>query len=373
MSWTVYPTSTGSAIIVDNIARTFKPSEMVLLGEATNPISEEEEKNIRPKIYYTNPNVTIKGRGKRYLKWLNFNKVVRYMTEVAEKEQCTSILAVFPDEFYMYAAYKVSKKLNIPFFTWFHNTYLDSRTGLSLGARFFQPRFFNHASINFLMSDGMLEFFQKKYPDYVFKTLRHGFEIPEITYTPADAPAEKIKFMYSGSINSSCLEATLRLFEVIHENPAYELHIYGNEKEIKHYNIQTGKAILHGFVDWEVFVNSMENYDIMLLPHGFDGARTEAEYKTIFPTRTIPLLYSNRPILAHTPKGAFITDFLQKNNCAEVVDIKDKAAIRTAIKRLITDKTRRAEIIKNAIKTAKIFDINGVHKQLREMLETPLD
>ena len=40
-----------------------------------------------------------------------------------------SDLAVFPNEFFVYAAYLAAKRLHLPFYLYFHNTYRESRVG----------------------------------------------------------------------------------------------------------------------------------------------------------------------------------------------------------------------------------------------------
>ncbi len=368
VSWTVYPATTGSSVIVDNIADSFSKSEMVMLGEAKDHKKDTSQRN-GVQIYYINPNVSLKGRGQKYLRWIKFRKLTQRITEIVEKEKCTKILAIFPDEFYMYAAYSVSKRLNIPFYTWFHNTYLDNRKGpLKWLAKRLQPGFFHHAKTNFVMSDGMLKFYTEKYPDISFKTLVHGFKIPNVVYEPFNSNSVSKHFLFSGGLNESCREATVRLLKTIIKKPDYHVHLStGTPRSVfEHYGIKGANVHYEGFVDFEMFLGRFPKYDIMLLPHGFDGERTEVEYKTIFPTRTIPLLYSNRPILAHSPKNVFLTDFLRKNDCAEIVNDKDEDEIHAAISRLLTDEKLRARLIKNAIKVSKMFDIDEVSKQLRE-------
>lgn len=294
------------------------------------------------------------------------------METLAKAEKCTSILVVFPDEFYMNAAYKVSKKLNLPFYTWFHNTYLDNRTGLLKAvAKRLQPRFFNHARTNFVMSDGMNNYYKKAYPELSFTTLTHGFVIPEVEYQPFTPNQETVRFLFSGSISESCIDATVRQIKTIIKNPNYHVHLFtGNPmSEFEMHGISGDNVHHEGFVTMEELTNAFKKFDIMLLPHGFDGKRTDVEYKTIFPTRTIPILYSNRPIFAHSPKGAFLTDFLRENDCAEIVDEKDENAINEAVNRLLTDDKRREQLVKNALKTAQIFDLRRVSQQLKNTIK----
>ncbi len=368
VSWAVYPSTTGSAVIVDNIVTAFSDEGVVLFGETVENIRQGKNDKVPSNIYHFDPNIRLMGRGQKYFRWLNFGKMTRFLLDVAQREKCTAVLAIFPDEFYMHAAYRVSQKLGLPFYTWFHNTYLDNRTGtLKTLAKRLQPLFFKAARINFVMSDGMNIYYKEAYSELSFTTLTHGFKIPNVSFEPFEPNKKTTRFLFSGSISESCRDATVRQIKTIIKNPNYHVHLFTGSpmSEFEMHGISGDNVHHEGFVTLEELVQRFEKFDIMLLPHGFDGKRTEVEYKTIFPTRTIPLLYSNRPILAHTPKGVFLTDFLRQHDCAEIVDEKDENAIEEAINRLINDDNRREEVIRNAIRTASLFDINTVGKQLK--------
>jgi len=370
VSWSVYPSPTGSAVIMDNIASTFSDAEMVLVGDGKD-LPPPDKGASYPKIYYMNPNPGFLKRVQKYSRWMNSGKITRQIEAIAKSEKCTSILAVFPDEFYMNAAYKVSKKLNLPFYTWFHNTYLDNRKGLlKMVAKRLQPRFFDHARTNFVMSDGMNDYYKKAYPKLSFTTLTHGFEIPKVEYKAFTPNKEIVRFLFSGSFNEACREATVRQLKTILKNPNHHVHLFTGTSiaDFEAHGIGGSNVHHEGFVTLEELRQRFVEFDIMLLPHGFDGTRTDVEYDTMFPTRTIPILYSNRPILAHSPKGAFLTDFLRQHDCAEIVDEKDEDALDAAIQRLLNDEQRREHLIKNALKTAQIFDLNRVSKVLRETI-----
>lgn len=372
MSWGIYPLPTGSSVIVDNIVTNFPHSEMVVIGEKAPNLQKGNDNKDRTNNYHVSPNISLFGKGKGYLRWLNLNKVVRYIQDIALKEKCTAILAIFPDEFYMYAAYKASQQMNLPFYTWFHNTYIDNRAGLlKLLAKRWQPKFFETAHTNFVMSDGMLDFYKEKYPDTSsFKTLVHGFDIPDVEYTPFQPNQPVKRFVFSGGLNESCRDATVRLIKTIIQKPDYHVHLFtGTPMSVfESYGIRGDNVHHEGFMPLEAFASRFPEFDIMLLPHGFDGARTDIEYQTIFPTRTIPILYSNRPILAHTPKNVFLTKFLRQHDCAEIVDEKDENAIHTAIDKLLNNGQHREKLVKNAIRTAAIFDVKNVTQQLRQAI-----
>jgi len=369
VSWGVYPMAAGSAMVVDNMARHFSQDEIVLVGEKAPNLMQEKDDIGGRNIYYVNPNIRLLGKGQKYLRWLNFGRTVRKIRAIAIKESCSAILGVFPDEFYMYVAYRLSKQLKLPFYTWFHNTYMDNRTGVfKLVAKLLQPKFFSTAEVNFVISDGMIDFYKQRYPEFSFKALPHGFDIPETKYEPYTPNRRDIRFLFSGNLSESCRDATVRQIKTIIRNPNYHVHLSTSNpiSDFEKYDICGDNVHYEGFVTWEEFERRLTTFDIMLLPHGFDGERTEVEYETIFPTRTIPLLYSNRPILAHTPKNVFLTRFLRKHDCAEIVDEKDEQAIEAAIERLLNDDQRRRQIIKNAMKTASLFDGKNTSRQLKQ-------
>ncbi len=366
----VFPGTGGTIAILNNLLEYFSQEEVILVGRPHLLNDEQKWGEHLPRLYPIQPILPPKGRTNKYRRLLALPRIIPRLKQIAREENCTKILSVFPDEFMMYASYQVSKELDLPFYTWFHNTYLDNRHGLWRRiAKRWQPKFFNHAETNFVMSEGMRDYYADVYPDITFEPLEHGFVIPEVSYKPPSQAQGKIKFMFSGSLNESCLDASIRIFKHIIANPNYELHIFtGDTNFLDIHDIKGDNVIVHGFRPLSEFVAMLNQFDIMLLPHGFVGGQTEAEYKTIFPTRTIPLLYSNRPILAHSPPHAFLTTFLKQRDCAEVVEIADTNAIQIAIDRLINDEQRRNQLIKNALETSDFFNVKRIGGKLKQAL-----
>ena len=371
VSWGLFPRPTGSSVIVDNIASQFSKEELVLFGESIHEDLQSSWPAQYPRIHYTNPNLTIKGRGQTHLRWLKMNSTIKEICMVAKAEKVNKILCIFPDDFYLYAAYRASKKLGLPFYTWFHNTYLDNYSGYRKKfAEWFQPKVFDYAKKTFVMSDGMLDYYKEQYPNNDFTTLVHGFPIPELAIEPFKLKGDRVKFVFTGSLNSSCEDATVRLIATILKNPKYEVHIFtGNPIEnFESHGLSGENFFFHGFIQLSELYQKLGEYDVMLLPHGFDGNRTDVEFETIFPTRTIPLLTSNRPILAHTPKGVFLTRFLEERKCAAIVDTKDPEAINSAITRILEDKEWRDSMIKESLKSAHYFNVKNVANTIKQEL-----
>lgn len=374
ISWTVHPWPTGSSVIVNNIVENMSKNDVVVVGEKHPHLTSSWSPEL-PKIYYINPNVSIRGRGQTHLRWLKFFAMLRQVKSIAKKENVKTILAIFPDDFYLFLAYRLSHSLNIPIFTWFHNTYLDNYTGYrKIFARIFQPIIFKRAEKTFVMSDGMKNFYNEKYPKIDFITLNHGFKLPKLNFKSNDLKSkkynDKIKFLYTGSLNDSCRDASERLFRAILSDHRYEIHVFsGNPiEDFMKYGERNQQIKFHGFVTQEQLYKNISDYDIMLLPHGLTGNRTDVEFKTIFPTRTIPLLISGKPILVHSPENTYLTDFFQENDCGWLVTTPDEGEILTTISRICTEQDKVDIKISNALKAAEHYKVEKVLNQLMSAL-----
>lgn len=376
---TIYPWPSGSAAIINNFAAGFDKEEMILVGQKHASRSEEGWPENYPKLFYIKPPDLrlINGRGEKYFKWLKFFSAVNYVKNLVKKHRCNIVFGIYPDEFHVAVGLRVAKKLNLPFITWFHNTYLEEQNGQKRQiANYLQPRIFKNAKLIFTMSKGLTDFYKKNYPNHEFHTLKHGFQIPEFPKASnRSIDTEKVRFLFSGSLNESCRDATVRLFKAIQKVANWELHIYSGNPEsdfLKH-GISGPNVFFHGFVNLTDLEEQFENFDFMLLPHGFRGKRSDVEYQTIFPTRTIPLLYSGKPIIAHSPDGVFLTEFLEENKAAFTIKEEDEFVIQEKIDQLLNDKNRREDLVENAFETAKQFDIKKNKQCFLDTIESKLD
>ena len=371
LAWGVYPGTGGSTIILNNIAKGFKADELVIAGQIPRTKPEVPWDSFSDiKLYYLDPFPFGYKRPERYIRWLKTSKLIRQVEEIVKSEGVTSILSIFPDEYYAYIAYKVSKRLDLPFYIWYHNSYVENRTGiLKVLAKYLQPKFFKLAKKVFVMSDGLNKELSLHNPNVNFETLVHGFELELPQAQDSTSRNGRTKFLYSGSLNDSCLDASIRMIKVILEDKSHEIHVFsGNPKIFIQNGLDGDRVFFHDFLPLQDFVASLHEYDIMMLPHGIDGKRSQLEYKTIFPTRTIPLLFSGKPILAHSPEDSFLTEFLKENDCAVIVCDKDKEKLRTAIEQIKNGDEGIDELVKNAQNTSKLFELQSVIDRMKSLM-----
>ena len=124
----------------------------------------------------------------------------------------------------------------------------------------------------------------------------------------------------------------------------------------------------HTKVGFDEVVDALKQHDLLFLPHGFEGGFNEIEYETIFPTRTIPYLLAGVPIVAHSPPNAFLTKWLRRHDCAEIVDTKKTEDLVGMVKRLISSPQRQSEIASNALVAAEQFQIASVVDLLKSSI-----
>lgn len=378
-SFTILPHWSAVGFVTESLAANFSRDELVVVGEHVIGQGRLKRGPDKPKYYYVFSNITWKGKGKRFFlpfRWLIFPFVLLNLWYILKKEKCDYVLATFPDNYYLYASYLIAKWSGLPFSSYFHNTYVENRPkGTIYGwfARLIQPKIFAYSDHIFVMSEGMQGYYEKAYPGIdKFVPLIHTFDEWPEAETPTDVGAKKDKydFLLIGNFNNSNIEATARLINALKNEPRINIKMFTHVDKplLRMRGIDVDAIDYRGFVKQEDFYKELMDNDVCVLTHGFTGGYTQAEYETIFPTRTINFLVSGLPILAHSPHFAFLSDFLKKYDCAEVVDVADESVVLERALYLLDHPERRIELAKNARTTAEQFYGPNVAKVLLDKL-----
>jgi len=379
LSWAIPPTIGGSSYVSYELAKGFSKDYLILVGgkklfKKVEPIFREENK---PAVYYLNSEINIKGHGDRFFKlfrYLLLPFLFIKLIYIARKEEITDFLVTFPDEYYLILGHLSAKLLNKKLHLYFHNTYLENRNGLALTfARFYQNVVFEHCSNFFTMSEGMTTFYRRNYPGLQAKvsTLPHTFS----AYLPIESKIsdQVFKFILFGTFNHSNIESTKRLLMVLSKVENVEVDIYTpiNQSVLKYkwnldvevlgcnYHLSDPSKDIHLLI---------QKYDGCILTHGFTGGYSDDEYKTIFPTRTIPMMLSGRPILAHSPPDCFLSEFIEKNNVAMLITTMDLRKIEDSIRQFIRSFELRTQFVNNSRNALSYFYGKNVVEYLKKTI-----
>lgn len=369
ISWGVYPDQNGSSVIIHNLAKILA-DKIVVVGELPNTIMQWDDINYH--LFHIDTNILNIKRGIKYHKWLSFFRSFRRINQIIKHHNCTKIIAVFPDEYFLSLSYILAKFNGIQLYPWLHNTYIENRSGLfKLLAEFLQPKLFKYSTKIFCMSDGLTQYYENNYTGAKFNTLRHPFDINiseiEIAKTNSNGP---FTFAYTGSLNESCRDASIRICKAISMKANCKLIVFGkrNLNDLIKAGIPSEYMQSFGFLEKEVFDQQLKMCDFMILAHGFRGTLSDVEYDTIFPTRTVPLLYSGKPIIAHASATSFLGTWLKQNNCGYLISSEDQDKISSAIDVLIYDIGLQNTLVSNAKKMSLLFDSNIVSSELLTMI-----
>jgi glycosyltransferase involved in cell wall biosynthesis len=368
VSWSILPRSGGSSVIVENLAKHFEREELVVLGGRELFLSKDVDRNPqRAQFLYFWSEITILGTGARFFEWFarwRFNALLSKIEKLITENKIDHVIGVYPNSLYCLAAARAAKNKNIHFSSYFHNTYVENTAITHPKADAWQKEIFDNSEKIFVMSKGMQCFYEEKYGIGKFEPLVHTFE----DFPSEESGSEKFggdKKVYNlvaiGNFNESNLDATKRFLEAIKNNPKYKLSVYTHVPKVllQKRGIDTSIFKYMGAVKPDEIHEALQKHDICVLTHGFTGGYGEIEYKTIFPTRTIPMLLSGKPIFAHSPKDSFLNDFLKEHKCAELVETMD---------RIVQDEAYRAMLIRNAKKAAMLFYGPEVSNKLKRTL-----
>jgi len=379
VSWSILPSKGGSSVIVENLAKNFSNDELVVLGSRK---LFQPKKIIRdpkgPQFFYFFSELYFLGRGYRYFIWFRkwrFNPLVKKIKKLIQEEKIEHVIGVYPNPFYCLAASIAAKELGIPFSSYFHNTYTDNIAITDPKAEAIQKQIFDHSENIFVMSKGMQDFYEERYGLKKFIPLVHTFNTFADESMLKGIPGENkkhYKLVAIGNFNESNMDATLRLAKTISDHPKYSLSLFTHVPKVllKKRGLDPRSIEYEGFVDPDKVHQVLQHYDICILTHGFIGGYGDIEYKTIFPTRTIPLLLSGKPILVHSPDGSFLNNFIHENKCAELVDIPTSEAIIEGLERITNSQDYQKELVESAKKTAAQFYGPNVVEGLKRILKS---
>lgn len=209
------PAVTGSSVIVGNLAKQFTRDDMVIVGALDTGVPKLAWSSRWPQMCYS---MIWSGRwrGEKWIARAQFPAViiVALWTMLAGRYQ--AILALYPDDLHLLAAYLVARITRKPLYGYFHNTYLENHRSSKL-AQWLQPRVFRYARHIFVMSEGMERLYRENYPGLSVSPLVHTFNDPLPPDEPPPPLHNPLRLCLSGTLNWASLDAGSRIGQMIQE------------------------------------------------------------------------------------------------------------------------------------------------------------
>jgi glycosyltransferase involved in cell wall biosynthesis len=367
LSWSVPPDTSGSAIIALNLLQQFTREEMVVAGEKPCGKPPVQWKPGWPELCYVQSVWPVTGRGLRWWRLLQFPLLLWRCLRIIRRHRVDRIVAVYPKTQFLLAGYLAARLTGCKLFAYLHNTY-DGLAGINFHfSSWVHELVFRRAEHVFVMSRGMSELFERRFPGVRQSPLVHSFNEPIPEFQGPPAVGSPMRLIFCGNL-TSCADAASRLAEAIAGTPNASLAILSGDDPARLRELGLMRpGTTCETVSRDEIPRRLRQADIVLLPHSFAfPPRARDDFLTIFPTKTIEYLFCGRPILAHTPADCFLTRFLLENDCALVVDRPDVDALTGSIQRLRNDAALRQRLVCNALKTAEQFLACNVAAEFRK-------
>jgi glycosyltransferase involved in cell wall biosynthesis len=371
-SRSIYPRRSGSADITEQLAKSFSRDELFIVGGRKAFTTPMPRSDSDVEVFTLGSELNVKGRGDRFFRffrWCMFPLLLRRSVAICRARRCTSVIGTFPDEFFVMLALRTARNLGLPFFAYFHNTLVENRTGVRLRtATYVQRRVFEEAEKVFVISKGMERYYQQRYPGVTFVTVPHTFTAypsPMQPHLPSTRSPKTVVLV--GNFNQSNIDATCRVVDALGRSQDFRIVMYTPVPRVllKVRGVDVDKVSNVEYIPGAELVERMKQADLLVLTHGFHGGLADIEYRTIFPTRTIPLLLAEIPLLVHAPAHSFVAEFFREHGCGVLVDEADEEKLVAAARALTSDGALAQRVVARAREVSRMFYGPEVKKSLQ--------
>jgi len=369
LSWSVPPAASGMGTVMHNLLSQFTANEMVAVGAYYVGHSGSKWSKEKPRILFGMLNPPEYWRGHRWILLLQLPLLIIVSVWALLFFGCKAIFVVYPNQLFLFTGYLLSRIFKKPLYVYFHNTYLEDSQD-SRFAHWLQPRVFEHARHTFVMSEGLLAYYKKLYPQLKCSALIHTTMVypknTNINLPPVHTP---VRLVFAGSVNASCADAMGRFIKLIKSDSGYYLNIYSgmHRETFRQMGFLLDNMSITN-VPYDQLLGCLQNSDIVIHPHGFTGSMAAHEYETIFPTKTLEYLLSGRPILAHLPRNCSLANFYTSHDCALQIHEPSVEALRDGLMQICNDANLRKKLVTNALEAARLYYAPKVIDHMRKIM-----
>ncbi len=391
------PSNSGSGLMMYNILSQFPDDLLVILTSDNDQKPELQKYKLKAKYYYYGNNIlslkfnesieTNLQKIKRFIK--NFPltkfiaqtilliylpwKITKLGISIVKNEKIKYILGYSDFGPNLFATYLISKLTKKPFYLHFYDMYQGNKMPVlfKLLSIWLEPKLFLHAEKIFVMCDKLKEYYDKKYKVTTVIIYNSIFINKEKINIDKYLSNDNLNIFYLGSIYWAQKDAVLNLVNIINkiENLPIKLTLYTphSEKYLNSLGIYKNKKINFSYCLPENVQSEFSKADLLFLGLSFDKKYSNL-INTSSPGKLCDYLISNRPILIHSPKNSFLTEYAKKNKFAYIADeydlkkLKDKLTFiyhkrdnKKEIKELTTNALNIAFMNHDAIKNGTKF------------------
>jgi hypothetical protein len=356
------PAATGAAIVLGRLLRCLAPDEAVVVCARQSRRSPRLEDRILQESYFV-PAFPAWLPREHLLKYLSIPLVIAACLRAISRHRVDLIMAVYPDESYLFAAFLAHALSGIRLAYYVHDLYPENRSASLCPAlaRRLHARVIEEASVIFTVNEAQRDFYAARY-GMGDKTRVLPFVL---TLPPAGSSVSehrtrgKITIGFGGTVYSNVSEClrVMRRIVLRRSDIAFRFFTPTSRRQLAAYGVWHEGMNREFVPDQATLRTRLGECDLLYLPLSFDaGELGSAELRTAFPSKAVDYLASGRPIIVHCPPDYHLARFFAERGAALVVDSLDEGALEEAIDLLAGDADLREKLVAKARAAAAFFD-----------------
>ncbi len=296
--------------------------------------------------------------------------LVRKISRLAQAKQVKVIVGIYPSLELFIIAKEVAKRNRIALVIYLHDTIAEmyENTLMDKYVRRQQKDAFSSASAIFVMSEGLVDLYRKKY-HVRSQVLPHIYS--ELYCEPKQTGVALTQGFWAGAIYSINNASLKRVYDALTRCKMSLLLTRVSKETLDKIGI-SGSNVSSTFVEERAkYLDVISKQGVLILALNWPDETSvhEDELSTIFPTKTPEYLASGRPILVHCPENFYLAKFFKQNQCGAVVSERSVDALTRTLNELCSKMELVSTYQKNAKKALELFSSQHVSTTLKKVLE----
>jgi glycosyltransferase involved in cell wall biosynthesis len=282
------------------------------------------------------------------------------MRRALKKSKTGVVLAAFPSDDFLVAAFLAARELRLPFYVHMHDLWTEQMPAGTAAARFaeeWEPIVLSKSTRILCMTEAMQKHYEIKYG---IKTYLLPHCIPENGKLRGPAEMRRPKMtrptvLFVGAVqhdmNLDSLKTLASASELLPRD--YEL-LYCTSTDLtglNHLGIRSSR-LRAKYVSRAEVQRLQSEAHVLVAPLSHKNCAMD-EVRTVFSTKILEYLVSGRPIIVFAPKDSYHAISASKHGWAYVVTEDSPAALAAAIEKVVRDEVLAARLVHGALQEAR--------------------
>jgi glycosyltransferase involved in cell wall biosynthesis len=287
------------------------------------------------------------------------------------------VLATFPHDTYLVAAFHAARRLGLPLYVHMHDLWMENRAAETAEGRFaarWEPIILKQATRVLCMTETMQRHYEKKYGIRT-DCLPHCISEKDFLGAPSqvrppqmDKPTALFVGAISHEMNLDALQVLGRASDLL--PPEYTLHFCTplDVATLNRKGISSSRLRVEYLSRTEV-QRLQGRAHVLIAPLSHENCAVD-EVRTVFSTKLLEYLISGRPIIVFGPEDSFHVESARTNGWGYVVTNNSPAELAKAIERVVLDQDLAIKLVLGALQEARRRRAQIHAKRLQEWVTT---